>query len=205
MTEDQTAPLGALCHIIAYSLLAQGLPYVYFLCGITIGGFALALQDAQVNNIGCRLRNGARKLSIVQACFSIGGTVAPFFATPFVERVGDRPYLYFYISMGVATFAFSIMGLAFITGGIEDIVDGARRNEAGGETGYASVASTEVVGRPKESGHSWGKLKRLLTDPLILALMAWSFFYVSDPLPHPLISFSTDDRLGPSLVSADTW
>jgi MFS family permease len=133
-----------------------------------------------VNNIGCRLRNGSRKLSIVQACFSIGGTIAPFFATPFVGRFGREPYLYFYISMGVAIFAFGVMGLAFVRGGIEDIV-GTRR----GEQGYAAIEDGSSMGmamasNAKEDGdHSWGKIKRLLTNPLILALMMWSFFYVS--------------------------
>jgi hypothetical protein len=131
-----------------------------------------------VNNIGCRLRNGSRKLSIVQACFSIGGTIAPFFATPFVERMGDRPYLYFYISMGVAIFAFGIMGLAFVRGGIEDIVRGPKVIE-----GVYAVEDGSMGGGPargnEEGDHSWEKIRRLLTNPLILALMMWSFFYVS--------------------------
>jgi hypothetical protein len=41
-----------------------------------------------------------------------------------VEGVPERPYLYFYISMGVAMFALGIMGLAFVRGGVEDIVRG---------------------------------------------------------------------------------
>lgn len=181
-SDDQTAPLGAFCHILAYFVLSQGLPYPYFLTAIALGGFALALQDAQVNNIGCRLRNGARKLSIVQACFSIGGTIAPFFATPFVERVGDRPYLYFYISMGVATFAFGIMGVAFVRGGIEDIVTGVKSGASEGD--YSAVERSSSGGVKKDGGdHSWGKIKRLLTNPLILSLMSWSFFYVSTSLP----------------------
>jgi Na+/melibiose symporter-like transporter len=117
---------------------------------------------------------------VVQACFSIGGTIAPFFATPFVERMGDRPYLYFYISMGVAIFAFGIMGLAFVRGGIEEIVQGPKAMV----TGYDGIEGGEsirlVTPTKKEEGdHSWGKIKRLLTNPLILALMMWSFFYVS--------------------------
>jgi MFS family permease len=179
LAEKQTAPLGAFCHILAYSTLAQGLPYPYFLCGITIGGFALALQDAQVNNIGCRLRNGSRKLSIVQACFSIGGTIAPFFATPFVGRFGSRPYLYFYISMGVAIFAFGIMGLAFVRGGIEDIVRGPKAIEGGNGAIEDSPRGAVTIKSKEEGDHSWEKIKRLLTNPLILALMMWSFFYVS--------------------------
>jgi MFS family permease len=193
--------LGAFCHILAYSTLAQGLPYPYFLCGITIGGFALALQDAQVNNIGCRLRNGSRKLSIVQACFSIGGTIAPFFATPFVGRFGSRPYLYFYISMGVAIFAFGIMGLAFVRGGIEDIVRGPKTMEPYAEIEDGSIGVVTTKGR-EEGDHSWGKIKRLLTNPLILALMMWSFFYVSHAC---LTEAELTDRPEQNRALADTW
>ena len=131
-----------------------------------------------MNNIGCRLRNGSRKLSIVQACFSIGGTIAPFFATPFVGRFGDRPYLYFYISMGVAIFAFGIMGLAFIRGGVEEIVRGPKVIEPYAAVEDGSIDVAKAKGR-EEGDHSWGKIKRLLTKPLILALMMWRFFYVS--------------------------
>jgi len=79
--------------------------------------------------------------------------------------------------MGVAIFAFGIMGMAFVRGGIEDIVRGSKVMEP-----YAAVedGSVGVARKGKEEGdHSWGKIKRLLTNPLILALMMWSFFYVS--------------------------
>jgi len=77
--------------------------------------------------------------------------------------------------MGVAIFAFGIMGLAFVRGGIEDIVRGPKAMERGEDD---SVGVVTAKGRV-EGDHSWGKIKRLLTNPLILALMMWSFFYVS--------------------------
>ena len=86
--------------------------------------------------------------------------------------------MYFYISMGVAIFAFGIMGLAFVRGGIEDIVRGPKVVDASAAVEDGSRGA--MVARGKEGGdHSWGKIKRLLTNPLILALMMWSFFYVS--------------------------
>jgi hypothetical protein len=93
-----------------------------------------------------------------------------------VEGVPERPYLYFYISMGVAMSALGIMGLAFVRGGVEDIVRGNSGDlieaRIGERSGSAVVAKAE-------GDHSWGKVKRLLTNPLILSLMLWSFFYVS--------------------------
>jgi len=86
--------------------------------------------------------------------------------------------------MGVALFALGIMGLAFVRGGIEEIVGGTGITGGTGARSYAAVveeaSSTASAVIPKEEGdHSWGKIKRLLTDPLILSLMLWSFFYVS--------------------------
>lgn len=134
-----------------------------------------------MNNIGCRLRNGPTKLSIIQACFSIGGTLSPFFATPFAERVPDRPYLYFYIAMAVAAFTLAIMLLAFIRGGIDDIIGEISKSSQSQDTDYEAlirVTETDLqVGR--EGGDSWTKIRRMLSDPLVISLMLWSFFYVS--------------------------
>jgi hypothetical protein len=87
--------------------------------------------------------------------------------------------LYFYISMGVAIFAFGIMGLAFVRGGIEDIVRGPKAIEGGNGAIEDSPRGAVTIKSKEEGDHSWEKIKRLLTNPLILALMMWSFFYVS--------------------------
>ena len=86
--------------------------------------------------------------------------------------------MYFYISMGVAIFAFGIMGLAFVRGGFEEIVRGPKVVFAPEAIEDGSRGAMVVRGK-EEGDHSWGKIKRLLTNPLILALMMWSFFYVS--------------------------
>lgn len=141
-----------------------------------------------MNNIGCRLRNGPTKLSIIQACFSIGGTLSPFFATPFAEHVPDRPYLYFYIAMAVAAFTLTIMLLAFVRGGIDGIIagTGSKGEETAivrqADTAYSAVDSGDeslLRHRADEEDHSWAKIKNMIRNPLVLSLMLWSFFYVS--------------------------
>jgi hypothetical protein len=114
--------------------------------------------------------------------------LSPFFATPFAERVPDRPYLYFYIAMAVALFTLSIMLLAFVRGGIDDIIagTGSKSDETSivgrHDSAYSAVARVEESLRPRkpmEEDHSWGKIRRMITNPLVLSLMLWSFFYVS--------------------------
>jgi hypothetical protein len=109
--------------------------------------------------------------------------------------------LYFYISMGVAIFAFGIMGLAFVRGGIEDIVRGPKTMEPYAEIEDGSIGVVTTKGR-EEGDHSWGKIKRLLTNPLILALMMWSFFYVSHAC---LTEAELTDRPEQNRALADTW
>lgn len=51
-------------------------------------------------------------MSIVQACFSLGGTVAPFISTAFAQHV-RAAYRYFFVAMAVALLTVVIMLFAF--------------------------------------------------------------------------------------------
>jgi fucose permease len=51
-------------------------------------------------------------MSIVQACFSLGGTVAPFISTAFAQHV-EAAYRYFFVAMGVALLTVVMMLWAF--------------------------------------------------------------------------------------------
>lgn len=86
--------------------------------------------------------------------------------------------------MAVAAFTLSIMLLAFIRGGIDGIIgeEGAKiTREQSQETEYeALIRAVETDQRAeRDRGDSWSKIRRMLTDPLVLSLMLWSFFYVS--------------------------
>lgn len=93
--------------------------------------------------------------------------------------------------MGVAAFTLSIMLLAFMRGGIDGIISGVGGGEGGiavraedttttatYETLGGGVGETSSAKRQVESGGSWGKIRRMISDPLVLSLMLWSFFYV---------------------------
>lgn len=59
-----------------------------------------------------RLPNADTKMSIVQACFSLGGTVAPFISTAFAQHV-EAAYRYFFVAMAVALLTVGLMLWAF--------------------------------------------------------------------------------------------
>jgi MFS family permease len=46
---------------------------------------------------------------LVQACFGVGATIAPFISTAFAQRVPNRSYLYFLVAMGVGILCFVLM------------------------------------------------------------------------------------------------
>lgn len=116
--------------------------------------------------------------------------------------------------MGVAVCALGVMLLAFVRGGIEDIIGGGA-GVGKGAKGYQAAerggdeldeGSSSALMRDREEGEdSWGKMKRMLSNPLILSLMLWSFFYVSRALMVPLLEDLTGRRRAQSRASVDTW
>lgn len=85
--------------------------------------------------------------------------------------------------MAVAAFTLSIMLLAFIRGGIDGIIgeEGSKLpGQQAQETEYeALIRAAETEQRvERDMGDSWTKIRRMLTNPLVLSLMLWSFFYV---------------------------
>lgn len=173
-------PLGATSHAISYLLCGTGAPYAVFLVGYAFNGFGLSLQDAQVNNLTSRLPNAGTKMAFVQACFGLGGTLAPFLSTAFAANV-DKAWYYYFVAMGVAIIAVVVMMLAFDMRTEEQLIQPeAERWEAAEATKVESQGdqvATEVVAKPKSS--SGQKMKRIFATPAVYALMGFSFLYVS--------------------------
>ncbi|CAK9780575.1 MFS general substrate transporter [Cutaneotrichosporon oleaginosum] len=105
-------PLAALATAVAYLIAGCGPPYPVFLIGYIFNGFGMGIQDAQVNNLVTRLPNADTKMSVVQACFSLGGTIAPFISTAFAQHV-EAAYRYFFVAMAVALLTVVMMLWAF--------------------------------------------------------------------------------------------
>lgn len=126
----------------------------------------------------------------------------------------DRPYLYFYIAMAVAAFTLVIMLLAFLRGGIDEIIAGdidksALTDSSSAIAGYDAIDTLrqqQTAAKAKEGDdHSWAKIRRMVTDPLVLSLMLWSFFYVSPTAVHAQIGKTDSTRPVPNPLRVDTW
>lgn len=187
-------PLGALAHVISYLLCGTGAPYAVFLVGYAFNGFGLSLQDAQVNNITSRLPNAGTKMAFVQACFGLGGTLAPFLSTAFAAHVREVWYYYF-VAMGVAIIALVVMLVAFQMRTEEQLIqpenwkageklETAQERERAAqaearEKGEVEVAQLEPEPEaPKKPATSGQKMKRIMATPAVWALMGFSFLYI---------------------------
>jgi MFS family permease len=121
-------PLGAIFTMVSYMLMGTGAHYALFLVAFALTGFGMSLQDAQVNNLCSRLPDAGNKMMFVQACFGLGGTLAPLAATAFAEHVEKEAYRYFFVAMGVAFIALLFMILAF-DGCTEEQIENWRQAE----------------------------------------------------------------------------
>lgn len=84
--------------------------------------------------------------------------------------------------MAVAAFTLFIMLLAFMRGGIDQIItqEGTKVAPEQEPDYQALIQVTETDRLAKQNkGDSWTKIRRMASDPLVLSLMLWSFFYVS--------------------------
>lgn len=85
--------------------------------------------------------------------------------------------------MAVAAFTLAIMLLAFIRGGIDQIIgqEGSKIAPEQEPDYQALIRATDVDQQLKtDKGNSWTKIRRMVSDPLVLSLMLWSFFYVGE-------------------------
>ncbi|CAK9782537.1 unnamed protein product [Cutaneotrichosporon oleaginosum] len=199
-------PLGALAHVVSYLLCGTGAPYAVFLVGYAFNGFGLSLQDAQVNNIASRLPNAGTKMAFVQACFGLGGTLAPFLSTAFAANVVEAWYYYF-VAMGVAIVAFVVMLVAFDMRTEEQLIqpedwEAGERLETAQDRERAAAAQAQAALSEKKKEQTEGaeaksepepepeleiakkratsgqKMKRIFATPAVWALMGFSFLYI---------------------------
>jgi hypothetical protein len=134
-------------------------------------------------------------MSLLHAFFGLGGTVAPFVATPFVQHFPTRPYLLYTINLAVALITLAIEVIVF-RGRTEEQLTGrkdetenrlaataaAPLGELAPDVQAAGVEQEPVLGEPVvpatlvSSAH---KMKRILTTPAVYVFTFHAFLYVS--------------------------
>lgn len=168
--------------------MATGANYAVWLVAFIFTGFGLGLQDAQVNNLTSRLPNASNTMQLVQACFSLGGTIAPLASTAFAEHVEEKSYLYFWVATGVAVFSAVVMFVCFDMR-TEEQIDGTNNHltqtiiEPAGavvpNVTKAEQVTNDEASAPTAQASSGAKMKLIFSTPAVYALLGFSFIYVS--------------------------
>jgi len=136
-------------------------------------------------------------MSLLHAFFGLGGTVAPFISTPFVQHFPNRPYLLYTINLAVALITLGIEVAVFkgmteeqLTGRKDEIQNeiataAAPLGELGTDVQAATVqheAEDGGVATPATLVSSAQKMKRILSNPAVYVFTFHAFLYVSRDL-----------------------
>nr|XP_019008732.1 uncharacterized protein I206_06414 [Kwoniella pini CBS 10737]OCF47513.1 hypothetical protein I206_06414 [Kwoniella pini CBS 10737] len=167
------APFGASMQGLAYILICWGCPFPLFVIAYVFNGFGLGLQDAQVNSLVTRLEDSSTKMFLMHAMYGFGATVSPFVSTAFVQHVSSRVYLYFAASLGLALITVLALVVAF-RGRTETQIVGKRQLEIR----YNKDGTSKEVDPTHEGGGSGGKMKQILTTPVVHYMAFYMLIYV---------------------------
>ncbi|WRT64998.1 uncharacterized protein IL334_001939 [Kwoniella shivajii] len=167
------APFGAAMQGLAYILICWGCPFPLFVVAYVFNGFGLGLQDAQVNSLVTRLENSSTKMFLMHAMYGFGATISPFVSTAFVQRVPSKVYLYFAVSLGLALLTVLALVIVF-KGRTENQVVGKRQLEIRVD----KSGNSREVDPTHEGGGSGGKMKRILSTPVVHFMAFFLLIYV---------------------------
>ncbi|KAG9098796.1 hypothetical protein FS749_002939 [Ceratobasidium sp. UAMH 11750] len=79
--------LGALCQIVAYSILAPAFQFPIMCLAYVINGFGTGLQDYQSNGFVAALPyNTSAKMGLLHSCYGAGAFIAPMITTQFAQH-----------------------------------------------------------------------------------------------------------------------
>ncbi|GAA5889573.1 hypothetical protein JCM6882_007072 [Rhodosporidiobolus microsporus] len=104
--------LGAVFQATAYALLIPAFPFGAFPSIYAVGGFGLALQDAQANVYVAQLPGAETKLGYLHGAYGLGAAVCPLAATAFASS-GILFARFYSISFGIAVVNIGILLYAF--------------------------------------------------------------------------------------------
>lgn len=88
---------GPLCHLIAYVVIAIHPPYPVLVVMFVFVGFGNGLIDAAWSAWIGNMANANEVSGVLQACYSLGATIAPLIATSLIENTGSGWWAYYYI------------------------------------------------------------------------------------------------------------
>jgi len=140
-------------------------------------------------------------MSLLHSFFGLGGTIAPFISTPFVQHHASRPYLLYTLCLAVAVITLAVEVVVFrgqteeqLTGRKDRSEAEQRASDAGealpvplAEVGAAEARIDGLTATRTEGGEevvatsngSGAKMRTILTSPAVYVFVLHAFLYVS--------------------------
>ena len=96
------ATIGPVCHLVSYIIFAFHPPYPVLVVMFIFVGFGNGLIDAAWCAWVGNMANSNEVSGFLQACYSLGATVAPLLATLLISKGGLGWWAFYYIMIGTS-------------------------------------------------------------------------------------------------------
>ncbi|KAF7857283.1 hypothetical protein EAF04_009524 [Stromatinia cepivora] len=183
------AIIAGLCHLISYIVLSLHPPYPALVVMFIFVGMGNGLVDAAWCAWTGNMVSANQVQGFLQACYSLGGTIAPLIAAAMLAKAGLEWYYFYYIMTAVAATELITSTWAF----------------------WAQTGHVYALENPRDVSAKTGRLREALSHKLTWIFAAFIFGYVGAEvsLGGWIVTFMTQVRSGTtfssSLTSTGFW
>ncbi|KAM3070151.1 hypothetical protein ACMFMG_003814 [Clarireedia jacksonii] len=150
------AILAPLCHLIPYITLANHPPYPVLVVMFIVIGFGNGLVDAAWCAWIGNMANANEVSGFLQACYSLGGTIAPLIAAGLLAKAGLPWFYFYYIMIGMSSIELITSTWAF----------------------WAQTGAVYAAENPRDANAKTGRMREALSNKLTWIFAAFVFGYV---------------------------
>ncbi|KAJ8058793.1 hypothetical protein OCU04_011781 [Sclerotinia nivalis] len=150
------AIIAGLCHLISYIVLSLHPPYPVLVVMFIFVGMGNGLLDAAWCAWIGNMVSANQMQGFLQACYSLGGTVAPLISAEMLAKAGLEWYYFYYIMAAVAATELITSTLAF----------------------WAQTGHVYALENPRDVNAKTGRLREALSHKLTWIFAAFIFGYV---------------------------
>ncbi|QSZ30037.1 hypothetical protein DSL72_004555 [Monilinia vaccinii-corymbosi] len=201
------AIIAGLCHLISYTVLSLHPPYPAVVVMFLFVGMGDGLVDAAWCAWTGNMASANQVQGFLQACYSLGGTVAPLMAAAMLAKVGLEWYYFYYIMVRL-----SIQHRREVTGNLP--ADARQTAVAATElitstwAFWAQTGHVYALENPRDANAKTGRLREALSNKLTWIFAAFIFGYLGAEGGW-IVTFMTQVRSGTtfssSLTSTGFW
>ncbi|PQE31527.1 hypothetical protein CJF32_00011274 [Rutstroemia sp. NJR-2017a WRK4] len=150
------AILAPLCHFISYIALATHPPYAVLVVMFIVIGFGNGLVDAAWCAWIGNMADANQVSGFLQACYSLGGTIAPLIAAGLLAKAGLPWWVFYYVMIAMSGIELITSTWAF----------------------WAQTGAVYAAENPRDANAKTGRMREALSNKLTWIFAAFVFGYV---------------------------